>query len=288
MINLIANLMILAGAAMLVLALSPIHRLLGILPRGSVHLHWRLLQGLVGAFLFGYLGYLLMFWGRAEGWFDLIVPAVFFFGAAFVWQIASLSLQTATDLRRVAILEHENITDPLIGIYNRRYMDRRLHDEFERAQRYDQPLSVLMIDVDHFKKINDTYSHKAGDLVLKHLGNLLLEAIRSQDIAARYGGEEIALIAPGTTAPKAAILAERIRARVEEHAIVFQREGVAPTRLNITVSIGVATLGPEIHDGEHLLSEADAALYRAKQDGRNRVRTYFPGNALMAAEQLAT
>jgi len=128
---------------------------------------------------------------RHTAWLDLIVPSVFFFGAGFVWLTATLSLHTAIDIRRVTVLEHENITDPLIGIYNRRYLDRRLQEEFIRARRYSLPLSVLLLDIDHFKRVNDAYGHQVGDLVLSYLGKLLLSAIRATDIIARYGGEEI-------------------------------------------------------------------------------------------------
>jgi len=271
MFNAIAAGLVVAGAAILIGALIPVRQLIVQLPAGQLRSRWYLLTALIVSFIAGYAIYTVTFWGRHTAWLDLIVPGIFFFGAGFVWLTASLSLQTARDVRRVTLLEHESSTDPLIGIYNRRYLDRRLNEEVARARRYALPLSVLLLDIDHFKRINDTYGHLVGDAVLNHLGKLLSQTIRSTDIVARYGGEEFLILAPNTSPSSAAVLAERLRQHIEAHELVVAGELNKRQEIRITVSLGVAGLSREVADSRSLVRNADQALYRAKQEGRNRV-----------------
>jgi diguanylate cyclase (GGDEF)-like protein len=271
MFNVLSNILVIAGTCILIGALFLVRQLIAQLPAGLVRRRWYILSIFIGFFVLGYISYTAVFWSRHTAWLDLIVPSVFFFGAGFVWLTATLSLHTAIDIRRVTVLEHENITDPLIGIYNRRYLDRRLQEEFVRARRYSLPLSVLLLDIDHFKRINDAYGHQVGDLVLSYLGKLLLSAIRATDIIARYGGEEILIIAPSTTASSAVALAERIRQHVETHELVLTSEPNKRQAIRITVSVGVVELDQEAADSQGLVHNADEALFRAKREGRNRV-----------------
>ena len=271
MINFIASGLVIAGTCVLIGALIPVRHLILQLSPGRVRRSWYLFVGLISFFIVGYIIHVLAFWGHNATWRDIIVPVIFFFGAGFVLLTTVLSLQTATDVRRVTLLEHESISDPLIGIYNRRYLDRRLKEECSRAQRCSLPLSVLLIDIDHFKLINDTNGHQAGDLVLSNLGKLLLQVIRKTDIATRYGGDEILIIAPNTSAPIAVTLAERLRQHVETHELVFTDASNKPQNIRITVSIGVAEVNKEVADCQELIKNADEALYHAKQGGRNRI-----------------
>jgi diguanylate cyclase (GGDEF)-like protein len=158
--------------------------------------------------------------------------------------------------------------DGLTGVYNRKHMEERIAAELAYANRHDEPLSVIIIDVDHFKKVNDTHGHLAGDAVLKHMAALVKRLIRPEDILARYGGEEFVIIARGTDAPNAFILAERLRQAVEKEPIFFEGK-----EIRITSSGGVASLaccGPT-RDRATLLGTADKRLYAAKTGGRNRV-----------------
>lgn len=157
-------------------------------------------------------------------------------------------------------------TDPLTGLLNRRAFWNRLKDEAERTRRYRRPLALLMMDIDHFKLANDTFGHPAGDALLVQLGNLLLQSARGTDIAARYGGEELAILCPETDLEEASFLAERIRESIASHAFHL------PTleSIHLTVSIGIATIPHHAEDETALVQEADAALYRAKARGRNR------------------
>ena len=168
-----------------------------------------------------------------------------------------------------AQLEAASITDGLTGVYNRRYFDQVLIREWHRAHRQQAPLSVLMLDLDHFKPINDQHGHQVGDLCLQEVGRVLSRAVsRSGDVAARYGGEEFAIILPDTPAEGAMNLAEQIRLRIA--AIVPNDLMAASVRM--TASLGVATAIPTLEGSpDDLLNAADAAVYRAKTLGRDRV-----------------
>ncbi len=165
-------------------------------------------------------------------------------------------------LRKLSIL------DGLTELYNHRYFQERLHEEFERARRYKRNLSVIMIDIDHFKKINDTYGHLFGDFVLRELARIIKENLRKSDIAARYGGEEFAIILPETEIQGATTLGERLRRKVEEHT--FQMDGIS---VKVTISLGVASIFPARtkKTPRDLLETADKALYYSKTHGRNRL-----------------
>jgi diguanylate cyclase (GGDEF)-like protein len=163
-------------------------------------------------------------------------------------------------------LEDQVLTDYLTGLQNHRSFQDHLEQALQYAYRTETPLSVLLIDLDSFKQINDTRGHPAGDAVLAALGKLLLERVRSTDIVARYGGEEFAVILPHTDREGAVAQAERFRVQIEQ---AFLENG------NITASFGVASLTPETRDRQQLILQADAALYAAKQAGRNCVRHYI-------------
>ena len=157
--------------------------------------------------------------------------------------------------------------DFLTGLWNRRYFDQRFDAELSLAKRCGRPLSVLMLDMDHFKLINDTYGHPKGDETLRCVGALLVESVRTEVSVCRYGGEEFAIIAPNVSVA-AFELAERLRGQIEAAKLVFGGKPV-----HISVSIGVA--GSETPDNS-LVEQADSALYRAKQRGRNRVEIADP------------
>ena len=181
-------------------------------------------------------------------------------------QRASLIETTIADNRR---LEELALTDPLTKALNRRALGERLAAEMERVRRYSTTMSLLLIDLDHFKAINDTHGHLAGDDVLIEVSMMLQRVVRAVDIVARYGGEEFVVVLPETGAGGAEAFAERLRELIEEHAFVVAR-GRA---IRLTTSIGVACFPSfGVESVEDLLANADQALYRAKSDGRNRVR----------------
>ena len=170
------------------------------------------------------------------------------------------------NLRLQERLRKEAIVDPLTGLYNRRHMEASLKRESRRAQRHNSSLGFMMLDVDHFKILNETYSHEAGDIVLHELGLLLQRHIRGEDIACRYGGEEFLLILPEATLLDTQQRAEELRFMVRELGIRYQEH-----TLRITISIGVAALPEHGYDPKDVLNTADMALYQAKAQGRDCV-----------------
>ena len=163
------------------------------------------------------------------------------------------------------ILFRMTVTDGLTNLCNRKQLDATLHEEIPRARRHSRDLSVLMLDIDHFKHINDTYGHLAGDSVLRGLATMLQKRLRPNDRLGRYGGEEFCAILPETALANAAKIGEELRALVEAHAFVAEDK-----RINVTISIGVGCLGDGM-DIADLYRCADEMLYQAKRTGRNKV-----------------
>ncbi len=163
------------------------------------------------------------------------------------------------------------VTDSLTQIYNHTFLVNTLKFEMGRAGRFSKSMAFLMIDVDFFKKINDTYGHLIGDEVLKEVVHIIKGPIRAVDILGRYGGEEFGLILPETDANGAMILAEKIRTNVEKHAFRVTN-GEIKVELQLTISIGVALFpGENVKDVSSIIRNADEALYMAKRDGRNKI-----------------
>ncbi|MCW8831374.1 MAG: GGDEF domain-containing protein [Gammaproteobacteria bacterium] len=154
-------------------------------------------------------------------------------------------------------------TDSLTGIYNRLHFNRLLDAEINKAKRYDGKLSLIFLDIDHFKQINDTHGHATGDVILKEITDVISSANRSSDIFARYGGEEFVILATSTGIEGAAEHAQRLKQDIEQHRFQIGR---------VTSSFGVTELIPSSDNQETLLDRADKALYQAKEDGRNCVR----------------
>jgi diguanylate cyclase (GGDEF)-like protein len=164
--------------------------------------------------------------------------------------------------------EELTITDALTELFNYRYFRNKLGDELRRADRYRQRFSLLMMDLDHFKKVNDVYGHQTGNIVLREVANVIRQCIRDVDIVARYGGEEFVVILPQTGDHDALTIAERMRSAIEK---AYLPNAQGQRDVQITVSIGVASYPDGVHTLDQLLEKVDKALYQAKSDGRNRV-----------------
>jgi diguanylate cyclase (GGDEF)-like protein len=160
-----------------------------------------------------------------------------------------------------------SMRDPLTGLYNRRYLDETIGRELPRARRLQESVGVIALDIDHFKRLNDTFGHDAGDFVLRALGEQLRAATRDSDIACRFGGEEFGIILPGASLSAARAKAEALRASVEALKLEFDGKALG----SFTISAGVAAMPPHAQDWTFTLQTADRALYVAKQQGRNRV-----------------
>ena len=158
-------------------------------------------------------------------------------------------------------------TDSLTGIFNRRHFFALARGEVERSRRYQYPLSLIMLDIDHFKQVNDTYGHATGDMILQQIAQRCRKNLRETDIFGRYGGEEFVVLLPLTDLENARLVAERLRLEAAEVGREANVEGV-------TISLGVAAMSGSGEDPESLLGKADQALYAAKQAGRNRVEVF--------------
>jgi two-component system cell cycle response regulator len=160
------------------------------------------------------------------------------------------------------------ITDGLTGLYNRRYMETHLGSLVEQAASRGKPLTILVLDIDYFKAINDGHGHDAGDDVLREFAIRIRKSIRGIDLACRLGGEEFVIVMPETDMAVAAIVAERLRRRIASEPFAVTQGTKA---IDVTISIGIATLDTADDNASTILKRADQALYRAKRDGRNRV-----------------
>lgn len=185
-------------------------------------------------------------------------------------QIA-VALERAEWQERATQFQLMSITDPLTGLLNRRYLEERLTEELNRSKRYSYPMSCLMIDIDDFKSYNDRNGHQAGDVALKITAHSLKAALRSADIACRYGGEEFCILLPQTSLSEAGVIAERMRQKVTETDYPY---GKAQPRGTVSISIGISTFGKHIDTAESVIAAADRALYTAKSMGKNRIEFY--------------
>jgi len=187
-------------------------------------------------------------------------------------QIA-VALERAEWQERATEFQLRSITDPLTSLPNRRYLEERLTEELNRSRRYDYPMSFLMIDIDDFKSYNDLNGHQAGDLALQITAHSLKAALRSADVASRYGGEEFCILLPQTPINEAVVIAERIRQKV---ASTEYPHGKSQPLGLVTISVGVSTFARHIDTAERVISAADRALYNAKNLGKNRIEVYQP------------
>ena len=261
---------VILGACILAATLVHAGRLIAKQPSGRPRYSWVALTGLMFLCTVGYIVYATIGWDGNTRLSEFGVALVLF-GACLVLAVSTLALTSAECVRRLTVLENENVTDSLMGIPNYRYFAARLNEEVARASRYQSPLALIMIDVDHFMHINDTYGFAVGDLVLVALAKLVLNIARDTDITARHAREEIAVIAPNTTAADAARFAERIRQAVESASLVPADANGEGNAADVTVSIGVSSLGPHVRDAQALIAGANAALLNAKHGGRNRI-----------------
>lgn len=183
--------------------------------------------------------------------------------------LEQLSSQAATTINRAnvyaEILKHATL-DALTGFYNRRQLEERIKQEVSSAKRQKRSLCAVMIDIDFFKKVNDTYGHAAGDLVLKTVSRVIKMHLRDYDIAGRYGGEEFVVLLPYTKIKEAEVVAERLRKAVEDTKVDLSKIIPDKGEIKVTISLGISQF-----DGTDLIQNADKALYRAKETGRNRV-----------------
>jgi diguanylate cyclase (GGDEF)-like protein len=179
--------------------------------------------------------------------------------------MVNMAAVTLMNVRLISRLNRMAVTDPMTGLFNRRRFNRALQDEIDRAQRFAEPVTLLILDIDKFKNINDTYGHAAGDEVIRGIAKVLREVTRSIDVVSRIGGEEFSVILPKTALREGVQVAEKIRKETEK-----RRFDLGKTTGNVTISLGVSVFPQDGTEPEALISRADDNLYRAKEGGRNR------------------
>jgi diguanylate cyclase (GGDEF)-like protein len=188
--------------------------------------------------------------------------------------LAKIHLENLTQEleKKNSILDNLANIDGLTGVYNHRYFQNILDQEINRAERHSTSISIILIDIDHFKKVNDTYGHQVGDFILTEFSKTIKEHIRQYDILARYGGEEFVVILPETNTEDALVVGEKLRSIIEQTPFQDNRE-----TYHVTASFGQACSKPAVEDNfdkNALINQADQALYEAKEKGRNRVVGY--------------
>ncbi len=242
---------------------------------------WPSLRNLMAFLAIGYGVYLYAIVANIPMNKDLIAGEIFFLAALFMLLVVQYAYQTIHDILHLDELKQLANSDELTGLFSRRAILKRLEDEFQKAGRFGFSMSVAMIDIDHFKAVNDTYTHVAGDEVLREVAKVLQKRLRKFDVLGRVGGDEFLCVLPGTGDVGAMTTAERIRERVTE----LRFEIVAADNLRVlkngeetdketfttTVSIGVATMHSGIENTTELVRASDVALYAAKDAGRNKV-----------------
>lgn len=272
------SLVVLVGLIAIVASIRPTLTMIQKLPEGSTLTLWKILFALIVFFAISYTVMLFMLPGVQDQILKSVVIYMLLGGGFFVWIITRVSVDSIGVLEKIIVLERQSTRDGLMGIYNRRYLDIRLNEEFSRARRYKTDLSFMMLDVDHFKTVNDQFGHDIGDKVLMELADILKREVRESDIIARYGGEEIAIICPLTNKQSTRLLAERLCTVINDEVSIsldslteFQNIKSDSNAHNITVSIGVSCINDDQNDAFDLVKQADKALYRAKDNGRNMV-----------------
>jgi diguanylate cyclase (GGDEF)-like protein len=220
-----------------------------------------------------WLGVPIFMYGGCEGVLAVQSRSPGAFGSAERRLLEAISLQVASALQNAHLYEMAMV-DGLTGLFVRRYFDARIEDEIERSKRYGQPFSVVMMDIDDFKHLNDSHGHQVGDQVLRAVAQIVKSQMRGVDTATRYGGEEIALVLPRTEMIAAYNQAERIRVAIAEHRVAV--DGGSGPAIGVTASFGISA-HPEsgASSAEELVKRADRALYRAKRTGKNRVELYW-------------
>ena len=225
------------------------------------------------------LGWILVQWTAGRNPFDdqhydSLVYMYMGFSTAIVFSLLGYFIG-----RRESVITELALTDALTALNNKRYFKNRLEQEFSRFKRYGRPLCLIQIDLDHFKTVNDTWGHQAGDEVLKTISTVILANCRKNEVAARVGGEEVAIIAADCQLEAAVQLAERLREVIETQTITWQGN-----LIQVTASFGVVQANEQTENAWALYQAADKALYQAKQNGRNRVETNYEASNELATE----
>jgi diguanylate cyclase (GGDEF)-like protein len=266
-LNNIALVLEVAGACIACASLAPLRDVAALVRAPRLRKAWRGLMVVVLCCILLLLTAAVSKYDDPIGVGDLAESGIHFLGPCFVLGVAWLSRRTAYETLRMAVLEEAAFVDSLTGLANRRRFNERLDDEVRRAHLICHPLSLIMVDIDHFKRVNDAHGHAAGDLVLKEVAMVLAANTRHSDTTCRFGREEFVIIVPSLGQLAVAELAEHLRRAIGETMISIPEIG----DVNVTISVGTAALRRD-DSPSSLAKRADSALYTAKRNGRDQVR----------------
>ena len=264
--------LIFAGILFLFLSLVPIRKLILELQDDELKQRWKILSTLILFFIVCYILFAYNLWMIKDiaHALSIVVSLMLLCGGIFCYLVGKLALRTMHDIQRLSMFQEESITDALMGIKNRCYFDQKIVEEVALSLRYKLPLSLILLDIDHFKKINDTYGHDIGDYVLRELTKELSPIIRESDYFARIGGEEFVILLINISKDELEIFNEKVRKLVEKISLKTSTN----EEVKFTISIG-STIYIKNESFTSFLKRADIAMYKAKELGKNRVVSIF-------------
>ena len=275
---LLANILLISGICLYAASIFTVQQLVKKLPLGEVRNNWKVLSFFIVGFAVGYAAYVFMLWTGKVNFQSITYPAVCFAASAFVLLLCFLTYQTTRDIGEAIAMDQASIIDPVLDIYNRRYFDRRIDEETQRSRRYNQPLSIILFEVDEFELIAKKHGRLVGDVVLRKVSDFLVGSVRASDIVARYDEHKIVIATTQTKPDMAIMLADRIRGEVEKLEVLPSGEQNSLEGLHVTVTAGVSCVEDRIKSGFDLVDVAEKAMSRADIEGYNRVYAYDPSD----------
>ena len=275
---LLANILFLSGICLYAASLFTVQQLVKRLPLGEVRNNWKVLSFFIVGFIVGYAAYLFMLWTGKIALTSITLSSICFAASAFVLLLCFLTYQTTRDISEAIAMDQASIIDPILDIYNRRSFDRRIDEETQRSRRYNQPLSIILFEVDELESIAKKNGRLVGDVVLRKISDFLVESVRSSDIVARYDEHKIVVATTQTKPDMAIMLADRLRGEIERLEVLPNNEKSAIDALHVTVTAGVSCVEDRIKSGFDLTDVAEKAMKRANSEGHNRVYAYDPSD----------
>ena len=275
---LLANILLLSGIVLFAASLFVVQQLVKKLPLGEVRNNWKILSFFIAGFAVGYAAYLFMLLTGKVTFVGITFPTLCFAASAFVLLLCFLTYQTTKDIGQAIAMDQASIIDPVLDIYNRRYFDRRIDEETQRSRRYNQPLSVILFEIDQLESIVKAQGGLVGNVVLRKVSDYIVGSVRASDIVARYDEKKIIVATTQTKPDMAIMLADRLRAEIEKLEVLPNSDQKAIDALQVTVTAGVSCVEDRIKSGFDLTDVAEKAIKSADSKGRNRVYAYDPSD----------
>jgi len=263
------------GSIILILSAIKSIEIIKELPDNAYKKNWRILYCLIGFIVISYFLLIILFINIGSDGKDIIFSIIISVESIFIYYVTYVSYLTLEKFRRIEFLEKEIVEDKLMGIYNQKYFIGRLDEEFKKYKNHDVPFSVLLLEINHFKDMNEKFGRKASDKFLIHFAKFIANNIRPSDIFARYVGVEMAIILPETDVVEAEILARKLCTLIgNKNFDIDITNEINPLFMNCSINIGLASSDNKINTANDILSLITEALYQAKNEGSNVTITY--------------